>query len=76
MFGCGVSAHPKLVMVPDTVCPWPGVSIVPNGVVALALLATMVFVPRDTVAPSSVRMKADSVKVPLPWFGNIFVRSM
>ena len=31
IFGCGVSAHPKFTTVPDTVAPWPGVSIVPNG---------------------------------------------
>ena len=77
MFRLRVSAHPKFVIVPDTDCPWPGVSIVPNGVVALAfLLATMVFEPRKTFAPSNVRINADSVKLPLPWFGSIFVRSM
>ena len=31
MFGPGVRAQPKIVIVPDTVAPCPGVSSVPNG---------------------------------------------
>ncbi len=47
----GVSAHPKLVTLPDIVAPWPGVSIAPNGSVAAALFTVMVFVPRSSEVP-------------------------
>src|SRR5580704_18282513 len=47
----GVSAHPKLVTVADTIAPWPGVSIAPNGSVAAALFTVMVFVPRSRETP-------------------------
>jgi hypothetical protein len=39
--GVGVSAQPKLTMVPDTVSPCSGVSIVPNGFGEDALAAVI-----------------------------------
>ena len=46
VFGCGVSAHPKLTTVPDTVSPGAGVSMAPNGVVALAFASVTLLLPR------------------------------
>jgi hypothetical protein len=40
--GCGVSAQPKLTIVPDTVWPAAGVSIIPNGTVDVELDAVNV----------------------------------
>ena len=42
ILGCGVSAQPKLMNVPDTVAPCSGVSMVPNGLVAWALAHVIV----------------------------------
>ena len=50
MFGPGVSAQPKIVIVPDTVAPCPGVSSVPNG------STDDWFVPVTVRDPSSVTL--------------------
>ena len=42
-FGCGVSAHPKLMIVPEIVSPCNGVSIAPKGFVAVAFEQGIVF---------------------------------
>jgi len=57
LFGCGARTHPKFVTVPDTTWPWPGVSIVPKGAVAVAFDNTMVLEPSKTFAPSTVRCR-------------------
>src|SRR5207237_10148555 len=51
-YGCWVSAQPKLITVPDTVAPCPGVSSVPNGLVACALSTVIVRVPKSTAEPA------------------------
>src|SRR3954470_1524726 len=71
--GPGVSAQPKLVTLPETVAPGPGVSIAPNGFAALTLSMVIVLVPsRPALAPLMARSRpyAYSVNVPLPWLGN------
>src|SRR5437667_4378383 len=57
-YGCWVSAQPKLITVPDTVAPCPGVSMVPNGLVACALSTVMVRVPKSTATPALLRAMA------------------
>ena len=74
--GRAASAQPKLVMVPETVSPCRGVSMVPNGLLLAAFANVSVFEPRSVFAPSIVRTYADKVNVPFPWFGSTFERSM
>ena len=52
VFGCGVSAQPKLMTTPETVAPCAGVSMVPNGRVLAALAATMTRVPMVWLWPA------------------------
>ena len=55
-FGFWVSAQPKFTTAePDTVSPWPGVSMVPNGLVAWALSQVMVRDPSAVIVPSASR---------------------
>src|SRR5687768_4291298 len=64
--GCGVSAHPNTVTVPDTSWPLPGVSRVPKGFVDAALFTEIEGEPRSFVLPSRSCAYAYSVYVPLP----------
>src|SRR5215831_7508515 len=67
--GFGVSAQPKFTTVPETVSPWPGVSIDPNGDVAVAFEQVIVRVrwPSTSSAYTSRRY------VPLPATGSMLV---
>ena len=67
IFGCGVSAHPKLTKpVPDATPPCDGVSIDPNGRVAVAFAQVIVRDPNHTVWPSRSVTQTWNTNVPFP----------
>ena len=55
----GVRAQPKFTAVPALTPPMPGVSIEPNGLVAVWLLTTIAFCPSVLTFDSSSNAKAD-----------------
>src|SRR5215469_12887741 len=69
----GDSTHPKLPMTPDTVAPWAGVSMAPNGATDPALLHVIVLVPSAVTCPSASLANAEIANVPLPRFGRKLV---
>ncbi len=52
-YGVRESTHPKLTTLALTVPPWMGVSIAPNGAVAVPLLQVIVLVPSVVECPSA-----------------------
>src|ERR1043166_277554 len=69
-YGCWVSAQPKLITVPDTVAPCPGVSRVPNGLVAGALSPRMVRVANAPAVPAFFGGMAGNFEGPVPGPGG------
>jgi hypothetical protein len=70
ILGWGLGAQPKLMTLPETVAPCPGVSIVPNGNTLVEFAQTIVLGAMTTLSPLAERATAWSVKVPLPPFGR------
>src|SRR5215831_13723798 len=73
--GFGVSAQPKLTIVPETVSPGPGVSIDPNGDVAFAFEQVIVRVPRSVRWLSTLSAYTRKRYVPLPPPGSMLVNT-
>src|SRR6185436_6252 len=73
--GGGVSTHPKFGETPLTVPPCDGVSIAPNGCVAVAFVQVITFDPSSVERPSTSSAYAYNVNVTLPADGRKLVSS-
>src|SRR5262245_50308776 len=72
--GAGDSTQPKLATAdPLTVPPCAGVSMAPNGAIAVLFVHTIVLLPSVVECPSASSAIAYSLNVPLPRLGRKLV---